>query len=150
MLDYRERVIPPLWGFLLMLLLAPAAMIVFLPIDTTLGWIFAVLLVAAAWIGLVLASPKVSVADGTLRAGHASIPVSELGEAEAIDRESARQLLGRDFDPAAFYSTTPWTRTLVRVAVTDPDDPTPHWVISSRRPERLKAAIDAQRPEQTA
>jgi hypothetical protein len=29
----------------------------------------------------------------------------------------------------------------------DPDDPTPYWLISTRRPKRLAAALSSQRSE---
>ena len=115
MQDYRERVIPPLWGFLLTLLLAPAAMIIFLPLNRQLGWVVAVLLVALACLGLFLASPRISVEQGMLRAGRAAIPVEELGEAGVLDRDAARAALGVEFDPGAYHATTPWAHRMVRV-----------------------------------
>jgi hypothetical protein len=33
---------------------------------------------------------------------------------------------------------------LLRIEVTDPDDPTPYWVISVREPEKLAAVLSAR------
>ena len=38
-----------------------------------------------------------------------------------------------------------WVDPVLRVAVTDPDDPVPYWLVSTRRPEELRAAIEAER-----
>jgi hypothetical protein len=34
-----------------------------------------------------------------------------------------------------------WIRSLVRVELTDPDDPTPYWIFSVRHPEQLLTAL---------
>jgi Protein of unknown function (DUF3093) len=44
-------------------------------------------------------------------------------------------------DPAAFVVSRPWLHTAVRLMVDDPADPTPYWVVGTRRPDRLLAAI---------
>ena len=144
MQSYRERVIPPLWGFLLMLLFAPAAMAIFLPIDLGIGAIVAAVLVIGACAGLVAASPVVTVRNGVLQAGRASIPVAQIGQIEAFDREQTREALGTGFNPGAFHSTSPWTKGSAKIEIVDPADPTPFWLVSTRRPERLKAVIEAQ------
>lgn len=36
--------------------------------------------------------------------------------------------------------------TAVRVEVLDPEDPTPYWVVSTRRPMELAASLEAIRP----
>ena len=88
-----------------------------------------------------MGSTKVEVADGELRAGDAHIPLELLGEVEIIAAEDRRRTMGRELDPAAFVVHRGWVKPLVRVRVNDPDDPTPYWVISTRRPDELAAAI---------
>ncbi|MFI6100594.1 DUF3093 domain-containing protein [Lentzea sp. NPDC051213] len=90
-----------------------------------------------------MGSTKVEVADGELRAGDAHIPLALLGDAEIIAPEDRRKAMGPQLDPAAFVVHRGWVKPLVRVRVTDPEDPTPYWVISTRRPEELIAAIKA-------
>ncbi|HIY65702.1 MAG TPA: DUF3093 domain-containing protein [Candidatus Agrococcus pullicola] len=142
---YRERVTPPLWGFLLTALLIPASLIIFLPINPQLGWVFAVILVGASCLGLFFAAPTVIVENGTLRAGRASIPVSELGECSALTGDAAKHALGIGFEPSAYHSTSAWQRKLVMAEVIDEHDPAPYWLISTKRPDRLLAAIEANR-----
>jgi hypothetical protein len=46
----------------------------------------------------------------------------------------------------AFVVQRPWVRGTVRIYLDDPDDPTPYWVVSSRRPQALLAALDLPLP----
>jgi len=83
------------------------------------------------------------VRDGVLRAGRARIGVADLGSPDALQGDDARAALRAGWDPADHHVVSPWTRGLVRVSVTDASDPTPAWVVSTRRPEQLAAAIAA-------
>jgi len=62
-----------------------------------------------------------------------------------VTGETKRQLLGTLADPLAFVVQRPWMRDAVRVAVNDPADPTPYWIISTRWPADLARAIVAAR-----
>lgn len=141
--SYRERLRPPWWLPLVLLLIVPAALLVFLPIDRGVGLAVAVVLyagiVAALWSG----APVIEVRDGMLRAGRARIAAAQLGVAEPLRGDAARSAMREEWDPASHHVVSPWTRGLVRVAVDDASDPTPTWVMSSRQPERLAAAISA-------
>ena len=41
----------------------------------------------------------------------------------------------------AFLMLRAWVGPVVRVEITDPDDPTPYWVFSVRNPEALVTAL---------
>ena len=41
--------------------------------------------------------------------------------------------------PAPFLVTHSWVRTMVLPVLDDPDDPTPYWLVSTRKPEALLA-----------
>jgi hypothetical protein len=45
----------------------------------------------------------------------------------------------------AFIVQRPWVPTAVLVRLADPADPTPYWVVGSRRPAELAAAVLAAR-----
>jgi len=64
-----------------------------------------------------------------------------VGRADVVRGESKQRALGPQLDPAAFVLHRPWIASAVRLEVVDPDDPTPYWVVSTRRPERLLAEI---------
>ena len=84
---------------------------------------------------------RISVADGVLRAGRARISLEHVGEVQALGAEDAHRLAGRDADARAYLLLRPYLRRAVRVAIDDPADPTPYWLLSTRRPDRLAAAL---------
>ena len=112
-----------------------------------LPYVLLVPLAAAAliWLGRVRVEVGgTSGADRELRAGPAHLPVSEIGQVDVVRGEAKRAALGPQLDPAAFVVHRPWIGPAVRLEVLDPDDPTPYWVISTRRPERLLAALGTE------
>jgi hypothetical protein len=66
MLIYRERLLPGPMIFVIAGLLIPASLLVFLPINMTLGVICAVVLYSACAILLVVGSPRIEVTDSVL------------------------------------------------------------------------------------
>ena len=84
---------------------------------------------------------RVSVRDGVLTAGRARISVDHVGSVQALDAEATRRLAGRDADARAYLLLRPYLRRAVRIGIDDPADPTPYWLVSTRRPDRLAAAL---------
>lgn len=82
-------------------------------------------------------------ADGTLKAGSATLPASALGTAVALDAERARALRTYEADPRAFLLLRSYIPTAVRVEIADASDPTPYLYLSSRRPKQLAAVVNA-------
>jgi hypothetical protein len=146
---FRERLVPGIGPLLATLLLIPAIYIIFLPISVLIGSIACVLITALVELLLVVMSPVVSVVDGVLVAGPARIPVELTGETEAFRGDEARAARGVDLDARAFTLFRGWVDPVIRVHVTDPDDPVPYWLLSTRKPEALAAAIAAERTART-
>jgi hypothetical protein len=48
----------------------------------------------------------------------------------------------RGADPAAFFAITFWISQGIKVAVKDDRDPTPYWLISTKRATELAAALN--------
>ncbi|WP_344532307.1 DUF3093 domain-containing protein [Streptomyces albiaxialis] len=90
-------------------------------------------------------SARVRVVAGSLIAGDARIPVSALGEAEALDAAEARAWRTHKADIRAHMLLRSYVRTAVRVEVTDPEDPTPYVYVSTRDPEALVKALQAEK-----
>ncbi|MFB8385838.1 DUF3093 domain-containing protein [Microbacterium sp. NPDC055910] len=138
---YRERLSPSLWLLVAAALCGPMAALIFSPVDTTLalaiGIAVAVLLVAL----LVVASPVIEVRDGMLRAGRARIEIGFTGEPVAYAGEAARHARGSGLDPRAWHVIRGGIDGVVVVPILDIDDPAPNWVISTRTPDRLRAAL---------
>lgn len=130
-------------------------------------WVQGTMLVAALWLAVVVAVPtgpaapmvavvaavvvgggflaygaaRVEVGNGEFRAGRAHIPLVHLGEAEPLDPAGTRRVAGVDADARAHLVLRPYLHRSVRVRITDPADPTPYWLVSTRHPDRLVAAL---------
>jgi hypothetical protein len=97
-----------------------------------------------AIVGMALLSRiRVEVDGGELRVDDARLPLTFVAGASVVEPEERRQLIGTKADPLAFVVLRPWVRGAVRVDLDDPADPTPYWLISSRRPEALVAALSS-------
>ena len=143
---YREKLWASAWVFLSMALVIPASLLVFWPISVTAGILVALVLYAGCCGMLVLASPVIGVADGVFTAGRARLPLEFAGEATAYREPEATLQRGRLLDARAWLLLRGWVTPVVRIDVTDPQDPTPYWLVSTREPERLADAINAARP----
>jgi hypothetical protein len=83
----------------------------------------------------------VAVRDGELWVGPAHLPLEHVGEVQVVSAKDKRRALGPHLDPAAYVLHRGWVGPLVRVRQTDPEDPTPYWVFSTRHPDRLVEAL---------
>jgi hypothetical protein len=142
---YRERLLPSAWVYLAVALLIPACLLVFAPISMVAGVVSAIVLFGGACFGLVATSPVVEIAGGEFRAGRARIPVRFTSNPESFRREEATAKRGPELDARAWLCLRGWIDPIVRVHITDPDDPAPYWVVSTRHPEELVAALDKAR-----
>ncbi len=143
--SYTERLTVPLWwwpvaAFLVTLL--GAEFHVGLPLAAKVAT-YLVFGGVAVFLLLFAGAVRVGVRDGALLAGRASLPVRHAGEVHLLDRAAIRRLMGPEADPAAWTVHRPWIREGLAVVVADPDDDTPYWLISTRRPTRLAAALAA-------
>jgi len=132
--------------------------------------IYAVLV--AGWAALLLSwgRPRVEVAGGELIVGRARLPLAVAGEVSPLNRAQTRAIAGPGADPAAFTLIRPYLREAVYVEVTEPAlggvprrrlrwrrwwvhaevtgpvaDP-PYWLVATRHPAELAAAINSARP----
>jgi hypothetical protein len=129
-------------------------------------WVQGTMLVASLWLALVVALPApaawatsgvalallaallvsygsapVTVEAGWLRAGRARIEGVHLGEVAALDAEETRRVAGPEADARAYLLLRPYLKRAVRVEITDPSDPAPYWLVSSRHPDDLARAV---------
>lgn len=79
--------------------------------------------------------------DVELWAGQAHLPASVVRRSAAVPRSAKSAALGRQLDPAAFVLHRTWVGPMALVVLDDPDDPTPYWLISTRDPEQVLAAL---------
>ena len=144
--SYRERwIVPPIWWpcALGLATLVAAELHSGAP-GVRASLPYAVLLPLTAVLLAVGSRGSITVADGTLHVPGARIPIALLADGVALDRESFRVQTGPMADPRAYVVSRPWLHTAVRLTVADPEDPTPYWVVGTRRPREL---LDAMRTE---
>lgn len=140
---YRERLsVPVSWWIIAAAAVATLWLITAVPAGTIAG-------VAVGGVALVLllvfllryGGARIEVDAQRLRAGRAVIERAHLGKVEALTGEDARRAFGRDCDPKAYLLLRSYASGAVRVEITDPRDPAPYWVIATRSPQRLAAAL---------
>lgn len=140
---YDERLGVPLRWWALATMFLASMLLAFL--VATPAWVAvagtAVLVALVLTLFLGYGAARVSVRDGVLTAGRARISLEHVGEVEALDAAATRLLAGRDADARAYLLLRPYLHRAVRIGIDDPADPTPYWLVSTRRPDRLAAAL---------
>jgi len=141
---YRERLtVPIVWWVLSGLFALSMLLAVGLYVGPVWGICTALIIFAAVTAIFVAAAIEVSVDQDWLRVGRASIELGYLGAAAALDAEAARRRQGPAADARAYLVLRSYISTAVEVTVTDADDPAPYWLVSTRRPRALTAALTA-------
>ena len=150
MRDYRERLHVPLAWWLLAV---PTVLIIGATIYAGLSWPWPVVIVGGLAAGcaallIALGLGSVEVGDGALRAGSAALPLTAITEVIALGERQSTRLRGPRADPAAHLYSRPYLKESVYVAI----DPTalatqsastaPYWLIGTRHPAELAAAIE--------
>jgi hypothetical protein len=90
-------------------------------------------------------SAVLQVTTEAFHAGRARLPIQFAGEATAYREPDATVQRGAQLDARAWPLIRGWVSPVVRVTVTDPQDPTPYWLVSTRHPEKLVEALQAAR-----
>lgn len=131
--------------WLLVPLLAAGVAVSLFPVGPWVAALGVLVAVAVAVTGLLLAAAPVQVREGRFLAGPASIPVTLLGTPEPLHGADARHARGPGLDARAYLLLRGWVQPMLRVPVLDPEDPTPYWLVGTRRPDDLARAIEVAR-----
>jgi hypothetical protein len=138
---FAERLWPSPAGWVAVPALAAMLGIVLLPLSPVAAAVGAALGLVAAALAAARLATRVRVEGGELHAGDAHVPLALLQAPRALDADETRHELGPGLDARAHVCLRGWVRTAVRVELDDPADPTPYWVVSTRRPAELVAAL---------
>ncbi len=103
------------------------------------GLTAAVVLFVIIAVLLVLSTPAITVTGSTLQVGRASIERRFVGTATAFRGKEATAERGTRLNGLAFLCIRGWIDPVVRIEITDPSDPTPYWLTSTRHPDELAA-----------
>ena len=141
--QYTEWVVPNWTSFLPILAIYPTFWLTFLPIDVTVGTWTGIFISALVVVLMLAKSARITVSAGILRVSNAQIDRKFIIEVEAIGSEDGFAERGRNLDPRAWIHFQGSVKTLCKVWINDPDDPTPYWIFSTRNPEELKRVLAA-------
>jgi Protein of unknown function (DUF3093) len=157
--DYRERLYVPLAWWLLAV---PIVLIFGSTMFAGLPWpwpivIFAVLGGGCVALLIAFGRGSVEIADGALRAGDAVLPLAAVSQVVTLDERQSKRLRGPRGDPAAHLYSRPYLKESVYVGVDTAapagneggdiagrsgDGAAPYWLIGTRHPAELAAAIE--------
>ena len=130
-----------LWCFLLFLA-ASLSLAVEAALGNRFAWItFLTQLLLLAWASL--RTPlDISLDDHQLRVGSATIERRFLKEVVALSANEMALTRGRNIDPRSWMALRFWVSTGVKIVIADPQDPTPYWLVSTKKATALAAALN--------
>lgn len=140
---YSERLFPRWWVWTAIWFFIGCVSIAY---GSAFGTAWAVVIaglgVAASTWALVTTSPVVRVDERVLRVGRARLPRQFIADVEPLGPEAARDARSLELDPRSFLMLRTWsTGTAMRLRVSDPRDPHPTWLFSTKHPRELALAL---------
>ena len=134
---YKERVLPNFGTFAAIFALLPSIAIISEPFDIRIGLALGVVAVIAIWTLLILRAPIIALSQLELKVGRVAILRNLIGEVEVISKEGIFLERGPKLDPGAYKVFQGSVKTAIKISITDPEDQTPYWLISTRKPDKL-------------
>lgn len=139
--EYEERLWPAAWIWAVAAGMAGASILVFAPINIATGVVAAVVIGIVLAILLIVSTPRIRVTNAELEVGRARIERRFIGRVEGFRSEEATVQRGTALNATAYQCIRGWISPVVRVEITDELDRTPYWIMSTRHPEELVAAL---------
>ena len=142
MVIFKEVLRPPIWvlAFIYFLFLS-LVIAIWAAFDNTVTLIaFVASTIAIIYIAFAMRS-TITLDGDELRIDRAHIDLKYLGAITILDAPAMRLLRTRDADPAAYLAIKFWIPTGLKITVVDPRDPTPYWLITSKRGEEIAALL---------
>lgn len=141
--EFAERINWPVW---LWLFLAMMIASIYLTFWAPFGNIFAAIVSILISTALIYSAKRsvleIVVINNWLYVGNAKIECKHIKKVTALPKEEFSKLRGENADPAAFNATRFWVSTGVKVELKDKNDPTPYWLIATRKPKKLAETLN--------
>lgn len=140
---FREVILPPFWLIAFMyFMLFSLVLAIWAAFDNRAAInAFAISLILGL-VAIYMSTSEITFDGVELRIKRAHIEAKYLGAATILGRKEFAIARTSGADPAAFFALTFWISEGLRIDVKDPRDPTPYWLISTRRAAQLKAALE--------
>lgn len=141
--EFAERISWPLslWAFLGVMVGS-----IFLTFWAPFNFLFAstvtIVFIAALFYAHYKSRLDIVVINGWLYVGNAKIELKYIKSAKELNKKQFLKMRGPSADPAAFNATRYWIKTGVKVELNDKADPTPYWLISSRKAKALADCLN--------
>jgi len=144
MRDYRERLHVPLAWWLLAV---PTVLIFGATLYAGLAepWPIIIMTGLAAGCAALLITMglgTVEIRDGALWAGNAALPLTAVSEVVRLDEKQTTRLRGPRADPVAHLYSRPYLKESVYLSVNPSSSAAPYWLIGTRHPAELAAAVE--------
>jgi hypothetical protein len=140
---FKEVIRPPFWliAFIYFLLFS-MVLAIWAAFDNAAAINAFAISIVLGLVAIYRGTSTVEVSGGELKIRKAHIPVKYLNNPILIDKRGFVLQRTRLADPAAYLATTFWITEGVKVNLIDERDPTPYWLISTRRGAELKRALE--------
>ena len=144
MRDYRERLHVPLAWWLLAV---PTVLIFGATLYAGLAEPWPIIIMAGLAAGcaallITMGLGTVEIRDGALWAGNAALPLTAVSEVVRLDEKQTTRLRGPRADPAAHLYSRPYLKESVYLSVNPSSSVAPYWLIGTRHPAELAAAVE--------
>ncbi|MFC0580879.1 DUF3093 domain-containing protein [Micrococcoides hystricis] len=139
---FQEKLWPSWWLWLTAAGAVAASALVMIPMGVVTTIIGCIVVAAILALLLYFAGPTLTVTSQYFTAGRATIERKFLGEAQAFEKDEAFAQRGPKLHGLAYMCMRGWVDPVVTVPVLDPEDQTPYWIVSSRKPAELVAALN--------
>jgi hypothetical protein len=134
----REVMRWPIWLTLLVICLDLSILIaIWAALGNQAAVVTAILLIVSTIYFYYVTSLTVELTTERLKAGRANIEVKYLGKIEVLSKKDMLFHRGSGINSRAYLALRFWIERGLKVEITDPRDPTPFWLISSKYPERF-------------
>ncbi len=140
---FKERASWPIWLWAFLLFLSGSLSIA---IWAALGNTWAEVSMLTQLVGLLFLSHstplEIEVTADLLRVGPARIERKYISGVTSLTSEEMRILRGPKINTAAYMQIRFWISTGVKITISDPQDPTPYWLVSSKKAHQLAGALN--------
>lgn len=118
-----------------------AATAMILPVNLRISILAGIVVFIAVSIATLVNTPTISLTAEWLKVGRASIERRYVGEVSAHRAGDATRERGPSLNGTAYMCLRGWIDPVVKIEIIDPNDATPYWLTSTRRPEELARAL---------
>ena len=139
---FREVIRPPLWliAFIYFMLFS-LVLAIWAAFDNRTAIVAAIFAIVIGAVALYKIKGEIICNGLELRVGRAHIGYEFCGDVTVLSRTEFLKARTREVDPAAHLALFFWISEGVKIEVTDPRDPTPYWLISTKQGKEIKQAL---------